>query len=69
MRLEKQIKKERVFFSEEKAEARPARSKRLLFLRCSQDRGHETDLAAAPELKVFLLLFLQKKKIFLLLSD
>jgi hypothetical protein len=39
------------------------RSKRLLFLGNSQDRGHGPYLAASAETKVFLLLFLQKKKI------
>jgi hypothetical protein len=39
------------------------RSKRLLFLRRSQDRSNGRDLAARAEVKVFLLLFRQKKKI------
>jgi hypothetical protein len=38
------------------------RSKRLLFFRSSHDRVHERDLSAGAEMKVFLLLFLQKKK-------
>ncbi len=37
-------------------------TKRLLFLRCSHDRVHDAYLAAGTEIKVFLLLFLQKKK-------
>jgi hypothetical protein len=47
-------------------EARPSflkkRSKRLLFSRRSHDPGHGPDLSASAEIKVFLLLFLQKKK-------
>jgi len=39
------------------------RSKRLLFFRRSYDRGHGRDLSARAGTKVFLLLFLQKKKI------
>jgi hypothetical protein len=38
------------------------RSKRLLFLRRSHHRGHGLDLSASARIKVFLLLFLQKKK-------
>jgi hypothetical protein len=40
------------------------RSKRLLFLRLREDRGHDFDLGNSVEIKVFLLLFLQKKKAF-----
>jgi hypothetical protein len=38
------------------------RSKRLLFRRPRQDPGHGRDLGSGGETKVFLLLFLQKKK-------
>jgi hypothetical protein len=40
------------------------RSKRLLFCRRSHNRGHSLDLSAGARIKVFLLLFLQKKKAF-----
>jgi general secretion pathway protein K len=46
-------------FSEEKE------AKRLLILRNSKDRGYCPDIAASFRIKVFLLLFLQKKKTFL----
>jgi hypothetical protein len=36
------------------------RSKRLLFLRCSQDPGHDTDLAASADIKVFWFFFSKK---------
>jgi hypothetical protein len=39
------------------------RSKRLLFLRNSPDLSNGPHLSASAEIKVFLLLFLQKKKI------
>jgi len=48
----------RSFFSEEK------KQKTFIFRR-SNDRGHCSDLAAGARIKVFLLLFLQKKKTFL----
>jgi phospholipid transport system substrate-binding protein len=44
------------------------RTKRLLSLRMSQDRGHGRDRAASAGIKVFLLLFLQKKTTLLALS-
>jgi outer membrane lipoprotein-sorting protein len=43
------------------------RSKRLLFFRRSHDWRHGRDLSAGARIKVFLLLFLQKKKAFLFL--
>ncbi len=43
-------------------------TRRLLFLRSTKDRDHGPDLAAGAEIKVFLLLFLQKKKAFLPLA-
>jgi hypothetical protein len=56
-----------VFDIEESTSFLKKRSKRLLSLRNSQDRGPNAeglgaDLAAGAEIKVFLLLFLQKKK-------
>jgi hypothetical protein len=50
----------------ERVKGRPSflkkRSKRLLFLRSAHDRGQDAYLAAGAGIKVFLLLFLQKKK-------
>jgi hypothetical protein len=36
-------------------------AKKLLLLRRSQDRGHGRDLSTGARIKVFLLLFFQKK--------
>jgi hypothetical protein len=46
----------KVFFSEEK-------NQKTFILRRSYNRGHGLDLSAGAGIKVFLLLFLQKKKI------
>jgi hypothetical protein len=44
-----------MFFSEEK-------NQKTLISRRSDDRGYDPNLSAGLEIKVFLLLFLQKKK-------
>jgi hypothetical protein len=51
------IEQEDSSFSEEKE------AKRLLFLRCSHDRGHGLDLAAGARNKSLLVLFFRKEQL------